>query len=209
MKVKSLFRRYFVAGLIFWLPILATVWIVRLVLNLLDQSFALLPATYHPTVWFGVKIPGLSVVLALFVLFFTGMIVSNVIGRYFVRLWERILDKIPLVRSIYGAVKQVLDTLFNQQEQSFRQVVMLEYPRKGIWSIAFKTAKGFDQAQTHVGKQLCTIFVPTTPNPTSGFFMLVPVDEVHPLNISVDEALKMVISLGVVMPNSQKPARKN
>lgn len=202
-KLKS----YFFAGLLVWLPILACVGVVQFLIALLDRTVEYLPAHYRPEVLFGVHIPGMGVVISLLVVLLTGLAATNFLGRWFVRMWEYILSHIPFVRTIYKAVKQVLETLFSTGNDSFRRVFLVQYPRPGMWAICFQT--GNSKLPTDASKELkemYTIFVPTTPNPTSGFLMMVPREDVIELDISVDEAVKLIISLGVVQPE-QIPAK--
>ena len=193
-------RRYLIAGLLFWLPVWVTLLIVKFVFELLDGSLALLPANYQPEQILGVHIPGIGIILSLMVVFFTGMVVSNFLGKRLVALWEGIVQRIPLVRSIYSAVQKVLDTIFRSDGHAFRKVLLVEYPRNGLWSIAFLTSDGNAEVVGHIGEPMVTIFIPTTPNPTSGFLMMIPQKDVIELQMSVEEALKLVISLGVVQP---------
>lgn len=193
-------RRYFIAGLLLWLPLLVTYWLIKFMVDVLDRVFNLLPLHYQPEHLIGFYVPGLGLIFVLLVLFITGLLVTNFIGDKLVGWWEKLLSRIPLVRAIYNGIKQVTETLLSTSGDSFRNVVMIEYPRKGIWSIAFQTSHGFHHGEKAVGKDLLTVFVPTTPNPTSGFFMLVPKDDAIILDIKIDEALKMIISLGVVLP---------
>ena len=171
MAIATL-RRYFFAGLLVLLPVLATVFIMSLVVDLLDQSLALLPDAYQPKAMFGYHLPGVGVALSIFIVIATGMITTNIIGRHIVHWGERMLARIPLVRTIYHASKQVLQTLFSSDSRSFRHVCLVEYPRKGIWSIAFETGEVSQLMRDQINKgDLITIFLPTTPNPTSGFLM--------------------------------------
>jgi uncharacterized membrane protein len=205
----KLFRRYLIAGLVVWLPLWATLLVLNFLVELLDKTVALLPHDYQPKALLGFHIPGAGVVLSLLLLFFTGVFVTNFFGDRLVALGERIVAKIPLVRSIYQAVKQVSETIFASNSQAFRKVLLIEYPRKGLWSVAFQTASSNKTHGTtsHIQNQehkeennLITVFVPTTPNPTSGFLILVNRNDAKELDISIDEALKMVISLGVIQP---------
>jgi len=198
-------KRYFLAGLLVWLPIIITLYVIGFLVSLLDQTVNILPPSYRPDVLLGMHIPGFGVVLSLLVLFLTGMLVTNFLGRKLVALWEKILARIPLVRSIYSSSKQVIETLFSSNGQAFRKVLLVEYPRQGCWSIAFQTGSGTMELRDQVGQELITLFVPTTPNPTSGFLIVVPKDAVLELQMSVDDALKMVISLGVIQPANLKP----
>ncbi len=193
-------RRYFIAGLLVWVPLWITVLAIDFLVDLLDKSLSLLPAEYQPEALFGVNIPGLGVLFVLAVLLVTGILVTNFLGHRLVRLWEAIVGRIPLVRTIYLGVKQVLHTILSPGGQSFRKVLLVQYPRQGLWSIAFQTGAGNVECCEKSGKTLITIFVPTTPNPTSGFLIMVPEEDAVELDMSIDAALKMVISLGVVQP---------
>ncbi|MEE8388794.1 MAG: DUF502 domain-containing protein [Acidiferrobacterales bacterium] len=196
------FRRYLAAGLLVWVPLGFTVLIIRFLVEFMDRTLLLLPDAYQPEVWIGYKIPGLGAVLTLVVVLFTGIVVANFFGRKLVAFWEGILSRIPLVRSIYSSAKQVAETMFSSSARSFRQVVMLEYPRKGLWTLAFVTGSGIRQLREEVGEDMISIYVPTTPNPTSGFFLMVKKSEVVNLNISVDDGLKLILSTGVLVPPS-------
>jgi uncharacterized membrane protein len=195
-------RRYLVAGILVWVPLGVTFLVVKALVDLMDRTLVLLPRAYQPEYLLGFKIPGLGVALTFMVVIITGMIVANLFGRRLVRLWEGILARIPLVRSIYSGVKQVLETLFTSGGKSFRKVVLIEYPRRGLWTLAFLTGDGAEEIQDKTGRELVNIFVPTTPNPTSGFFLMVPRDETMELDMSVDAGLKLIVSAGVVMPPS-------
>lgn len=192
-------RRYLIAGMLVWLPVLVTVWVLSFIVEVMDRTLLLLPPALRPTS-FGVDIPGLGIVFAFLVLLLTGLLVANLLGRQLVRLWEDVLQRIPLVRTIYGGVKGFAETLLSNQGNSFRQVVMLQYPSKGLWSIGFLTADNLAQFSQRLGRAHVCVFVPTTPNPTSGFIMLVPRDEIIELDMSVDAAMKMIVTLGVVVP---------
>lgn len=195
-------KSYFFAGLLVWLPVLATVVLIRFMIDSLDHVLTYLPEAYQPKVLLGMNIPGFGLVFSVTVLLLTGLIATNFLGKWLVNLWEYLLSHIPFVRSVYKAVKQVLETLFSTSNDSFRRVFLVEYPRKGMWAIAFQT--GNSLLPTHEDKEslkeMYTIFIPTTPNPTSGFLMMIPKEDVIELDISVDEALKLIISLGVVQP---------
>ena len=200
---KHRVRSYLIAGILVWVPIWVTFVVIRFIVDLMDKTLDLLPRAYRPDTLLGMHIPGLGLIFTVVILFVTGLLVTNFLGHKLVNLWERILARIPLVRTIYTSVKQVLHTIFSASDESFRKVLLVEYPRKGLWSVAFQTSSGFRQAEKHVGEELITIFIPTTPNPTSGFLMFIPRNEAIELDISVDEALKVVISLGVVLPKSR------
>ena len=192
-------RRYFIGGLVVWLPIAATFVVVRFIVNIFDSSTQLLPEKYQPDTLIGTHIPGIGVVLTIAVIILTGLIFTNFLGNRILTFWEKLLARIPLVRSIYSAVKQVSQTLLHPQGNSFRKVMLIEYPRKGIWSIGFLTSAGLDLSP--IEGHALTIFIPTTPNPTSGFLTIVPASDAHELDMSIEEALRMVISLGVIMPD--------
>ncbi|KUJ73095.1 hypothetical protein AVO41_03950 [Thiomicrospira sp. WB1] len=190
-----------IAGLLVWLPLGVTVAALIFLINLFDRSLLLLPASLRPEQWLGVDIPGLGIILSLVLIFFTGMLVANFFGRYLFGWWEKLLSRIPLVRSIYTAVKQISEALFGEGAQTFQKAYLIEYPRKGLWTIGFQTSKTVGEAQIKTGfGEVVNVFVPTTPNPTSGFFLIVDRQEVHELDMTIDEALKMVISGGVVVP---------
>lgn len=193
-------RRYLIGGLLLWIPIMVTLLVLRFVVQLLDSSLSLLPVKYQPENLFGMHIPGLGVVVSLVVLLGTGLIVTNVLGHRIVAFWDSLVNRIPLVRSIYTSVKQVMHTILTPGGQAFRKVLLVEYPRVGCWSIAFQTGAVPEAMNQVIGEESVTLFVPTTPNPTSGFLLVVPKTQVRELDLSVDDALKMVISLGVVQP---------
>ncbi len=199
MKGTSL-RSYLLAGLVVWLPILVTILVLRFLIDILDKTMALIPHSYQPEQLFGFNLPGLGVLLSLIVLVITGIVATNLLGQRLVTWSEAILDRIPLVRSIYSGSKQVIQALVATNSQAFRKVVLIEYPRKGIWSIAFQTGSPPAEIVGHTGVEMITVFIPTTPNPTSGFLMMVPKAEAIELSMSPEAALKLVISLGVMHP---------
>ncbi len=199
------FRRYLIAGLLVWVPLGITWFVIKFMIDLMDQTLLLLPPDFRPENLLGFRVPGLGVVLTIVILLVTGIVVANLVGRTLVRMGERLLARIPLVRSIYSGVKQVMETMFSDSGKSFRSVVLIEYPRKGIWTLAFLTGEqGTRESEDKIGSRVSHIFVPTTPNPTSGFFLMVPTDDVLILEMSVDEGLKMIISAGVVLPSRKK-----
>jgi uncharacterized membrane protein len=200
-KRKRGLRRYLVAGVLVWLPILATLWVVRFLVQLMDGTLLLLPESLRPEALMGFALPGLGAVFAFVVLFVTGLLVTNLIGRRLVAYWEGVLHRIPLVRSVYGGVKGFTESVFSQSN-SFRKVVMIEYPRAGIWSIGFVTAENMREISEKTGAQQVCVYVPTTPNPTSGFIVMLPKSEVVELAMSVDAAMKMIITCGVVVPQN-------
>jgi len=195
-------RRYFISGLLFWLPIWATFLVIRFLVDILNNTISLLPHKYQPDVLLGFHLPGIGVIITLLLILITGLLVANFIGRKLVVIWEGIVKRIPLVRTVYTGVKQVLDTLFSPGGQSFRKVLLVEYPRDGLWSIAFQTGEGTKEVDKSVHQgEMVSLFIPTTPNPTSGFLMMTPRSKVIELEMSVEQALKYVISLGVVQPD--------
>ena len=194
-------KKYIIAGLLVWLPFAATVVIVKLVIDLLDKTILLLPPEWHPVALLGFSIPGFGIILALSILLLTGMLAANLFGRRFVEIWERLLNKIPLVRSIYSSIKQISNTIFDPSGKSFRKVVMLQYPRKGLWSIGFLTNDNVGDEMSAVDDRLVTVFIPTTPNPTSGFIIMTRNDEITELDMSVEEGFKFIISMGVIIPD--------
>lgn len=198
-------RRYLLTGLLIWVPLIITLWVLNLVVGTLDQVLLLLPPGWQPEQVIGRKIPGLGVVITAVVLVVSGMIAANVIGNRLLRLWDRILARIPFFNTIYSSVKQVSDTLLAGNGQAFRKAVLVQYPRQGAWTIAFVTGTpGGEVAQALGNEDMISVYVPTTPNPTSGFFLIVPKHDTHELDMSVDEALKYIISMGVVSPKSGK-----
>ncbi|ASQ45919.1 DUF502 domain-containing protein [Legionella clemsonensis] len=198
MKSK-VFRRYILAGLVVWLPIVVTFIVLRFIIELLDKTMALLPTAYRPDTLLGIHIPGLGVILSLVIIFVTGIIATNYFGQLLVSFGEKLLARIPLVRSIYNAAKQVIHALFATNSQAFRKVLLIEYPRKGAWSIAFLTGSTDGSViSAHTEEEMISLFVPTTPNPTSGFLIMVPKKEAIEIAMTVDEALKFIISLGVM-----------
>ena len=194
-------RRYIMAGLLVWLPLGITILVVKMMVELMDRSLLLLPARLQPDNLLGMHIPGFGVIVTVVVVLTTGIIVANLFGRKLVALWEALLARIPLVSSIYSAVKQISETMFSSSGQSFRKVLLVEYPRKGLWTLAFQTGTDVGEAQCKTGCEVINIYVPTTPNPTSGFFIMVPKEDVVEMDMSVDEGLRMIISMGSVVPN--------
>jgi uncharacterized membrane protein len=192
-------RRYLVAGVLVWLPILATVWVIAFIIELTDRVLLFLPESYRPEALVGFGLPGLGIVLALVVLLITGLLVTNFLGRRLVAYWEKLMKRIPLVRSIYGGVKSFAESVFSQKN-TFRKVVMVEYPRLGMWSIGFVTAEDMPEISARTGMQQMCVYVPTTPNPTSGLIVMVPREQVTELEMTVDQAMRLIITCGVVVP---------
>ncbi|PLY13932.1 MAG: hypothetical protein C0631_12445 [Sedimenticola sp.] len=204
----SFLRRYLVAGLLVWVPLGVTLLVVRLLVRWLDNSLLLIPEAYRPETLLGFTVPGLGVILSVLIVLTTGVLAANLFGRSLVGLWERMLARIPLVRSIYSGAKQLAETMFNDSGQSFRKVLLIEFPRKGLWTLAFLTGSDVGEAQEKTGQQVLNVYVPTTPNPTGGYFVMVPKSEVIELEMSVDDGLKMLMSMGAVVPNARKTATK-
>jgi uncharacterized membrane protein len=193
-------RRHLVAGLLIWLPIAATILIFMLLLDLMDGMLFLIPAAYRPEALLGFRIPGLGAILALVVLLLTGVLGANLLGRRLVGLYESILGRIPLVNTVYGAVKKFVHVVLSDDKSSFKKVLLVEYPKEGTYVLAFQTSEEAREVQVVTGEVIVTVFVPTTPNPTSGFMLFVPRSQVKELDMSIEEAFKMIVSLGVVVP---------
>ena len=191
-------RRYLVAGLLVWLPLGVTLLVVRLLINWLEGIASWIPQQYQPEHLLGFPVPGLGVLLSVFIVLLTGVIAANFLGRKLVKGWEDLLARIPLVRSVYSASKQLAETMFSDSSQSFRQVVLVEFPRREVWTLAFLTGRGCVEAETAMGRDLVNIYVPTTPNPTGGYFIMVPKEDVIELDMDVDDALKTILSMGAV-----------
>ena len=193
-------KRYFITGLLIWAPLGITMWVLNFIVSTMDKSLLLLPTQWQPLALFNISIPGLGVILTLCVILLTGLITSNIIGQKLVNLWERLLARIPVVKSIYYSVKQVSDTLFSSEGEAFRKALLVQYPHQGCWTIAFLTGQAGGEIARHLPQDMVSVYIPTTPNPTSGFFLLLPKEAVIESDMSVDEALKYIISLGVVAP---------
>ena len=202
-EIMKTVKKYLIAGILVLVPIWITVSILAYLINAFDQIISLIPSGYQPETLLGFKIPGLGLILVLSVVFLTGMLATNFIGTYIINFWEAILARIPLVRSIHAGVKKILSTMLASSSQSFRKVLLIEYPRKGIWTIAFQTGSDIPEINKETGTNTLTVFVPTTPNPTGGFLLIIPTKDVIELNMSVDNALKLIISLGVILPNNK------
>ena len=195
-------RKYIIAGLLVWLPLAATVIIIKLVIDLLDRTILLLPDQYRPEQLLGFSIPGLGVILSIGILIITGMLAANLIGRRAVEMWEFILHRIPLVRTIYKSVKQIATTILASDSKSFRRVVLVEYPRRDAWSMGFLTNEHVNVENERLAGDMAAVFVPTTPNPTSGFIIMIPKSDIIELDISVEDGFKYIISMGVITPES-------
>ena len=199
-------KKYFITGLLIWIPLAITLWVLHLIVTTMDQSLALLPPQLQPEVLFGYPIPGLGVVLTLLIVVGTGVLASNILGQRLVSFGETVLGRIPVVKTIYTGVKQVSDTLFSPGGQAFRKALLVQYPHDGAWTIAFLTGTPGGDVANHLRGDYLSVYVPTTPNPTSGFFLMMKRSDVIELDMSVDEAMKYVISMGVVPP-AKLPAR--
>jgi uncharacterized membrane protein len=193
-------RKYFVTGLLILVPLAITIWVLSLIISTMDQSLLLLPERWRPEAVVGFHIPGLGTILTLLVIFLTGLATRNFVGKRIVWAWEALLVRIPVVRSIYSSVKQVSDTLFSSSGNAFRKALLVQYPREGSWTIGFLTGVPGGDVRNHLQGDYVSLYIPTTPNPTSGFFLMVPRADTIELDMNVDEALKYIVSMGVVAP---------
>jgi uncharacterized membrane protein len=193
-------RRYLIAGLLVWVPLGITIYILHFLLTSLDQVLLVLPESLQPRVLFGFDIPGLGVLVAFLILLATGVVAANFFGQRLIRAWEAVLGRIPFVKSIYSSVKQVSDTLLSDKGQAFRKALLVEFPRPGSWTIAFQTGSPAGAVAPYLPGEHVSVYVPTTPNPTGGYFLMLPREQVRELDMTVDEALKYIISMGVVAP---------
>ncbi len=198
-------RKYFITGLLILVPLAITAWVLNLVISTMDQSLLFVPEKWQPRTLFGFDIPGLGTILTVLIVFLTGLLANNLIGNYLVRLWERLLHRIPVVSSLYGSVKQVSDTLFSPSGNAFRKAVLIPYPHPGSRTIAFLTGVPGGDVRNHLVGDYVSVYVPTTPNPTSGFFLMMERSQVIELDMSVDAALKYIVSMGVVAPDEALP----
>ncbi len=203
IKLLTRLRNYLISGLLFWIPLILTIIVIKFFLEFVD---GLIPQEYLPEAVFNLEtsIPGSGIILLLLIILITGILVTNILGRRLVALWERLLNRIPGFRNIYNILKKVSDTVLNTSSQSFKKAFLIQYPSKGIWVIAFQSGDYRGEAESIIGEETINLFVPTTPNPTSGFFVLIPKKDAFELDISVEDAFKLVISAGVVTPNSVK-----
>jgi uncharacterized membrane protein len=202
-------RRYLVAGLLVWVPLGITIWVLHFLITTLDQVLLLVPASLRPEALFGFRIPGIGVLISFAILLITGTIAANFFGARLILMWEALLGRIPFVKSVYNSVKQVSDTLLSDSGNAFRKALLVEFPHPGSWTIAFQTGTPAPAVATQLAGEHISVYVPTTPNPTSGYFIVVPIARVHELDMTVDEALKYIISMGVVAPkvHTAAPAR--
>ena len=198
-------RRYLIAGLLVWVPLGVTFFVLKLLLDLMDKLLLILPIAWRPESLLGFSIPGLGFILAFIILLITGAIGANLLGRTALRVSESLLSRIPLVRTIYSSAKQILNSVLSTGGDSFRKVLLIEYPRKGIWTICFQTGTAVKEIQDQLDQQSIMVFVPTTPNPTSGFIMVVAEDETRELDMDIETALKLVMSLGMAKTSKPDP----
>ena len=193
-------RKYFLTGLLILVPLAITAWVLSMIIGMLDQSLLFVPKRWQPRALFGVNIPGIGAILTIAIVFITGLLTNNLVGGYVVRLGERLLKRIPVVSSLYGSVKQVSDTLFSSSGNAFRQAVLIPYPHADSYTIGFLTGVPGGDVKNHLVGEYVSVYVPTTPNPTSGFFLMMERSKVVELDMTVDAALKYIVSMGVVAP---------
>jgi len=198
-------KRYIMAGLLVWVPLGITIYVMIWLVTTLDQTLLLIPENLRPEAVFGFHIPGLGVLLSFAILLGTGVLALNFFGLRLIRIWEAMLGRIPVVKSIYSSVKQVSDTVLSDQGTAFRKALLVEFPRSGCWTIAFLTGAPSDAVADHLRGEFVSVYVPTTPNPTGGYFVMVPRESIRELDMSVDDALKYIISMGVVAPRRRAP----
>jgi uncharacterized membrane protein len=199
-------KRYIMAGLLVWVPLGITIWVMVWLVTTLDQTILLIPEHLRPEALVGFHIPGLGALLSFAILLVTGVITANFFGQRLIQIWENLLGRIPFVKSIYSSVKQVSDTVLSDQGTAFRKALLVEFPRPGCWTIAFLTGVPADAVADHLRGEFISVYVPTTPNPTGGYFVMVPKESIRELDMSVDDALKYIISMGVVAPRRRGPA---
>ncbi|MDL1971467.1 MAG: DUF502 domain-containing protein [Candidatus Desulfofervidaceae bacterium] len=207
-KIKDIIKRNFLAGILVLVPISFTIYIVLLIFRTVDRLLNYLPPKYNPQTYIPFHVPGLGFVLAAILIFTAGFLARNYIGHKLIQFWENMVNRIPFIRGVYLAVKQLIETVFSKADKNFKQVVLVEYPRKGVYALAFTTGVTKGEVQEKTKKTVVNVFVPTTPNPTSGFYLLVPEEELIPLDMSVEDAFKLFISGGIVTPEIEKKQRK-
>jgi uncharacterized membrane protein len=194
-------KKYLIAGLLIWIPLVITIWVLKLIVDSLDQTLLLMPVEWRTESVFGIHIPGLGVVITLVIVFLTGVFATNLLGARLLQWGDDLVQRIPVVRSIYSSVKQISDTLFSSSGQAFRKALLVQWPRDGMWTIAFLTGRPGGDLVNHLPGDFISVYVPTTPNPTGGYFVVVARKDAIELDMSVDDALKYVISMGVAPPN--------
>ena len=198
--ISGALRKYLITGLLIWIPLIITLWVLKVIFDTLDASLLLLPESFQTEHWIGIHIPGLGAILTLVVIFLTGVAATNFVGAQLVQFWHGVLHKIPVVNSIYSSVKQISDTLFSSSGNAFRKAVLVQWPHPGMWTIAFVTGTPGGDVVKHIPADCVSVYVPTTPNPTGGYFVIVRRTDLIELDMSVDQALKYIISMGVVPP---------
>jgi len=205
-------KKYLITGLLIWLPLAVTLWIIDFVISTMDRTVLLLPQAWRPEVAFGIRLPGFGLVVSVLIIFVTGLLTANFLGQRLLRWWEALVARIPIVNSMYSSVKQVSDTMLSQKGNAFRKVVLVEFPQRGQWTMGFVVGNPGERLEPHLGPDKVTVYVPTAPNPTSGYVIMVDPRELRDVDVSVDEAFKFHVSLGVVTPaetarrRAQKPA---
>ena len=203
-RLKNAIKKNLVAGILIILPISLTFYIVFLLVRVVDRILIFLPPQYNPQTYLPFNIPGVGLFFAVIIIFMVGLLARNYIGSKLIEFWENMVNKIPFIRTIYVAIKQLGETIFIKKEKDFKRVVLIEYPRKGVFTLAFTTGRGEGEIQEKTKKRVLNIFVPTTPNPTSGFYLLVPEDEIKFLDMGVEDAFKLIISGGMATPERNK-----
>ena len=194
-------KKYLITGLLIWIPLVITLWVLKFIVDALDQTLLLLPREFRTENWLGLHVPGMGAVMTLVIVFLTGLLTTNLVGARLVNFWHEILHRIPVVNSIYSSVKKISDTLFSSSGQAFRKALLVRWPHEGMWTIAFLTGKPGVEIASRLQGEYVSVYVPTTPNPTGGYFVVVARKDVIELEMSVDEALKYIISMGVVPPS--------
>lgn len=200
---KKTFQRYLITGLLVLVPLVITIWVLRALINMMDQSLLLLPMAWRPDTWLGVHVPGFGVILTLLIVLITGVVATNFFGKRIILFWESLLARVPVVKSIYYSVKQVSDTLFSDSGNAFRKVLLVRYPHPQAWAVAFQTGTPAAEVSRLADNDLVSVFIPTAPSPVNGFFFFVPKRDTIELDMSVDDALKYIISMGVVVPSEK------
>lgn len=202
-------KKYFSAGLLVWLPLACTLWLLETLIRWSDAIVMALPESWRPESLIGWTVPGIGLVLTALVVFVTGVLVANIVGAKIIQLWEAFLNRIPFIRPVYSGVKQIAQTILSDQTTSFKEVVLIEFPREGCWTLAFVVSKPPEDVRETLGRDVVTVYVPTSPNPTSGYVLMVPRSSLRPTEVSVDEAFKFHISLGVVAPSEHKKTQES
>ncbi len=197
-------KKYVITGLLIWIPLIITLWVLKVIFDTLDASLLLLPESFQTEHWLGVHIPGLGAILTIVIIFLTGVVATNFVGAQLIQFWQDVLHRIPVVNSIYSSVKQISDTLFSTGSQAFRKALLVQWPHPGMWTIGFLTGTPGGDVVKHVPPDCVSVYVPTTPNPTGGYFVIVRRADVVELDMSVDQALKYIISMGVVPPSPKQ-----